>query len=164
VPGGEWAFDILIEEGYQYDSSLFPVRRSKGYGYPGAPRNPHWIERPDGRLFELPLTTLRVAGLNVPASGGAYFRIFPYALTNRAFRDCEMRGVPGVFYIHPWEIDPDQPRIRASLGARLRHYTGLHRTAAGLERLFAEFRFGAIAHHLFAPAASSHRQPCRPAN
>jgi polysaccharide deacetylase family protein (PEP-CTERM system associated) len=145
VPGTEWAFDVLLEEGYTYDSSLFPIRRSAHYGYPSAPCEPHWIERPSGRLYEMPLTTLRVGGLNVPASGGAYFRLLPYRVTQAAFAEHDARGVPAVFYIHPWELDPEQPRIAAPLGARVRHYSGLGRTVARLERLLAEFRFGAIA-------------------
>ena len=147
VPGFEWAFDVLIEEGYRYDSSLFPIRRSAAYGYPSAPREPHWIERPGGRLFELPLTTLRRAAWNFPASGGAYFRLFPYAVTRAALAECEMRGVPGVFYVHPWEVDPTQPRIPASITTRLRHYSGLHRTARRLQRLMEEHRFGAVANY-----------------
>jgi polysaccharide deacetylase family protein (PEP-CTERM system associated) len=148
VPGGEWAFDVLLEEGYRYDSSLFPIRRPDGYGYASAPRDPHWIDRPSGRLFELPLTTLRRGGLNLPASGGAYFRIFPYALTRAAFAQCEARGLPGMFYVHPWEVDPAQPRIRAPLPARLRHYTGLGRTAGRLDRLLSTYAFTSVARTL----------------
>ena len=144
VPGREWALDILIEQGYRYDSSFFPVRRSKGYGYPSSPRQPHWIERAAGRIYELPLTTLRRMGWNVPAAGGAYFRILPYELTRAAFLQSERRGAPGVFYVHPWEIDPRQPRIAAPLTSRLRHYSGLSRTAARLARILTEFRFGRI--------------------
>ena len=147
VPGREWAFDVLIEEGYRYDSSLFPIRRSSEYGYPSSPREPHWIERPGGRLFEVPLTTLRRAAWNFPASGGAYFRIFPYAVTSAALAECEMRGVPGVFYVHPWEVDPQQPRIDAPLMTRLRHYSGLERTTQRLQRLIQEYRFGAVANY-----------------
>jgi hypothetical protein len=113
---------------------------------------PHWIERPAGRLYELPLTTLRRAGWNLPAAGGAYFRILPYALTRAAFEDCEREGVSGMFYVHPWEVDPDQPRIRAPLGARLRHYTGLRRTMDRLDRLLGRFRFTSVAETL--PLAS----------
>jgi len=148
VPGGEWAFDVLLEEGYRYDSSLFPIRRPGGYGYASAPRDPHWIDRPSGRLFELPLTTLRRGGLNLPASGGAYFRIFPYAFTRAAFAQCEARGLPGMFYVHPWEVDPEQPRIRAPLTARLRHYTGLRRTAGRLDRLLSTYAFTSVARTL----------------
>jgi polysaccharide deacetylase family protein (PEP-CTERM system associated) len=141
VPGGEWAFDVLLEEGYRYDSSLFPVRRSQKYGYPGAPTAPHWIERPSGRLLELPMTVLRRLGQNIPAAGGGYFRIFPYAVTGAAFRDQDSRGVPGTFYLHPWEVDPEQPRIRGPLTSRLRHYTGLDRTVPRLERLLRSHAF-----------------------
>jgi polysaccharide deacetylase family protein (PEP-CTERM system associated) len=149
VPGREWAFDVLLEEGYQYDSSLFPIRRPGGYGYPDAPRAPHWINRPAGRLFELPLTTVRWLRWNLPASGGAYFRILPYAMTRAAFAESERRGVPGTFYVHPWEVDAGQPRLAAApLTARLRHYTGLTRTMGRLERLLGEFRFTSIGNRL----------------
>lgn len=144
VPGREWALDILVEEGYRYDSSLFPVWRP-GYGYPKGERDPHWLERRSGRLAEIPPATLRRSGLAIPAAGGAYFRILPYTLTRTALQECERRGAPGTFYVHPWEIDPDQPRLRVSLCTRLRHYTGLGRTWARLERLLGEFRFTTIA-------------------
>ncbi|HYU90745.1 MAG TPA: DUF3473 domain-containing protein, partial [Gemmatimonadales bacterium] len=144
VPGWEWALDVLLEEGHTYDSSLFPVRRP-GYGFPGGKRDPHWIERPGGRrLAEVPPATLRWGGLNVPAGGGGYFRLLPYALTQQALRNCEGRGVPGTFYIHPWEIDPDQPQLQVPWLTRVRHYGGLARTAARIERLLLEFRFVAI--------------------
>ena len=147
VPGLEWALDILLEEGYRYDSSLFPVRRP-GYGYGGGRRDPHQLMRPAGALDEFPPATVRWLGWTLPAAGGAYFRIFPYELVRRALRDCERRGVAGTFYIHPWEVDPEQPRLPGSVTARLRHYTGLRRTAARLERLLSEFRFGTIAERL----------------
>jgi polysaccharide deacetylase family protein (PEP-CTERM system associated) len=150
IPGREWAFDILLEEGYRYDSSLFPIRRPGGYGYPSAPRAPHRIERPAGCLFELPLATVRRLRWNFPAAGGAYFRILPYALTRTAFAESERSGVPGTFYVHPWELDPGQPRLVAPLSARLRHYTGLARTTRRLERLLGEFRFMSIGEHLAA--------------
>ncbi len=145
VPGREWALDILVEEGYRYDSSLFPIRRPGGYGYASAGRDPFVLERAAGKLDELPPATLRRLGVNLPAGGGAYFRILPYALVQNAFRYFEARGVPGTFYMHPWEIDPDQPRQQAKLSSRLRHYTGLSRTLPRLERLLSEFRFTAIA-------------------
>jgi polysaccharide deacetylase family protein (PEP-CTERM system associated) len=151
VPGREWALDILLEEGYRYDSSLFPVRRP-GYGYAAGGRDPHWLDRPAGRLAELPPATLRRLGVNLPAAGGAYFRIFPYALVRAALAEYGRRGVPGTFYLHPWEIDPEQPRLPVSWTARLRHYTGLSRTLPRLERLLSEFRFTAIADRFAAPA------------
>ena len=145
VPGLEWAFDVLIEEGYRYDSSLFPVRRSGGYGYPGAQRSQHRITRPAGTLLEFPLTTLRRFGVSIPAGGGAYFRILPYGLVHAAFSESERNGTPGTFYLHPWELDPEQPRVAAPWLSRARHYTGLRRTKPRLERLLSAFQFTAIA-------------------
>src|SRR3989475_5497503 len=133
VPGREWALDVLIEEGYRYDSSLFPVRRP-GYGYANGHPDPHWLERPVGRIAEVPPTTLRRWGTNVPAGGGAYFRLFPYAVVRAALRDCAHRGAPGTFYIHPWELDPDQPRIAVPWPTRVRHYGGVSSPAAPPER------------------------------
>jgi polysaccharide deacetylase family protein (PEP-CTERM system associated) len=150
VPGREWALDILVEEGYRYDSSLFPVRR-RGYGYPGGGRDPYWMKLPAGRLAELPPATLRRWGINIPAAGGAYFRLFPYALVRAALRDAARRGVPATFYVHPWEVDPEQPRLGVPWCARARHYGGLGRTLARLERLLSEFTFtsvtGSETHH-----------------
>jgi polysaccharide deacetylase family protein (PEP-CTERM system associated) len=143
VPGREWALDILIEEGYRYDSSLFPVQRP-GYGYPGGLPDPHWLERPSGRLAEIPPTTLHWCGLRLPAAGGAYFRLLPYGVVRAAFRQCDRRGVPGTFYIHPWELDPDQPRLDVSWLTGVRHYGGLRRTGPRLEQLLREFRFTAV--------------------
>ena len=154
VPGREWALDVLVEEGYGYDSSLYPIRRS-GYGFPGGSRDPHWLERPGGRLAELPPATLRLGPMNLPAGGGAYFRLFPYPLVRAALRDFEGRGVPGTFYIHPWEIDPEQPRLAVSWPTRIRHYGGLSRTVPRLRRLLAEFRFQSIARTL-----GLLREPC----
>ena len=144
VAGREWALDILIEEGYRYDSSLFPVRRP-GYGYAGGGRDPYLLKRAAGTLLEIPPTTLRVAGLNLPAAGGAYFRLLPYGLVRAGLRQAARRGVPGTFYIHPWEVDPGQPRLAVSAATRLRHYGALARTAPRLERLLGEFDFGSIA-------------------
>jgi polysaccharide deacetylase family protein (PEP-CTERM system associated) len=162
LPGGEWALDVLIEEGYQYDSSLFPVRRP-GYGYAGGPRDPHWLERPAGRLWEVPPVTLRVLGANLPAAGGAYFRLLPYALVRAALTQAAARGASGTFYIHPWEIDPDQPRFTAPWLTRVRHYGGLARTLPRLERLLSEFRFNSIASRLSAAQAQAARPAALPA-
>jgi polysaccharide deacetylase family protein (PEP-CTERM system associated) len=150
VPGFEWALDVLIEEGYRYDSSMFPIRRPGDYGYPDAAPEPHWLERPAGRLAEFPLATLRRFGLSIPAAGGAYFRVLPYGLVRAALNDCAHRNVPATFYIHPWELDPGQPRLAVPWLTRVRHYTGLERTQQRLERLLAEFRFTAIADSLAA--------------
>ena len=157
VPGREWALDLLIEEGYRYDSSLFPVLRP-GYGYPGGSPDPHWLDRSAGRLAEIPPATLQWCGVRLPAAGGAYFRLLPYTLVRVAFRQCERRGAPGTFYIHPWEVDPAQPRLAVSWLTRVRHYGGLRRTAQRLGRLLTEFRFTAIRDTVAALSA-----PARPA-
>ncbi len=143
VPGREWAFDVLIEEGYEYDSSLFPVNRSD-YGYPSAPPIAHVIERAGGRLCEFPLATTLWNGVRIPAAGGGYFRHFPYNIIQRAFREHGRSGMPAVFYIHPWEIDPEQPRLPVSLLTRVRHYRGLRNTEERLERLLGEFQFTSL--------------------
>lgn len=144
VRGCEWALDVLIEEGYRYDSSLFPIRRP-GYGYANGARDLHWIERPGGRLAEAPPATICLWGMRVPAGGGAYFRLLPYALVRSALREAERRGEPSTFYIHPWELDPGQPRLRVPMATRIRHYGGLAGTRSRLERLLTEFRFVTIA-------------------
>lgn len=143
VPGAEWAFDVLLEEGYRYDASLFPIRGHPTYGYPDAPPGPHWIRRPAGWLAEVPATTLTVAGQRLPASGGAYFRFFPYGYLRSAFRQAEDRGEPAVFYIHPWELDT-APDVRVPLRTRVRAFHGLDRTWPRLERLFRDFRFQTV--------------------
>ena len=147
IPGCEWAFDVLIEEGYQYDSSLFPIRRP-GYGYPAARRVPHVIQRQRGRLAEFPLATTSILAYRVPAAGGGYLRQFPYAVIRRAFQEATDRGEPATFYIHPWEIDPGQPRLPVSSLNRIRQYRGLDGALVRVERLLEEFRFGTIASHL----------------
>jgi polysaccharide deacetylase family protein (PEP-CTERM system associated) len=147
TPSNAWALDVLLEEGYSYDSSLMPITR-RGYGFPGGQRDPHWLERASGRLREIPPATLRTARFNLPAGGGAYFRLFPYSLIAAAFRQAERRGVPATFYIHPWEVDPEQPRMDVNMKTRVRHYGGLNHTVPRLRRLFNEFRFGPIADSL----------------
>jgi polysaccharide deacetylase family protein (PEP-CTERM system associated) len=143
----EWALDILLEEGYQYDSSLFPVSRN-GYGYKGGMRSPHWIRRDGGQLLEIPPATLRHLGLNIPAAGGAYFRLLPYGLIRAALVQAEQNETPATFYIHPWELDADQPRLRVPPLTKLRHYGGIGRTRARLDRLLEEFRFTSIAENI----------------
>lgn len=138
-----WALEILLEEGYEYDSSRMPVRRP-GLAPPGQSVRAHRVETPSGSILEIPVAPLQKAGILLPAGGGAYFRHLPYALTSAALRDAEARGRPGLFYIHPWELDPDQPRLPARPLARLRHYGGLSRTAPRLRRLLDEFRFGTM--------------------
>lgn len=162
VPGCEWAFDVLVEEGFSYDSSVFPIRRP-GYGYAGAPRIPHVMRRAAGELFEFPLATLRVAGLNMPSAGGGYLRHFPLAVVRRGLAQADAAGTPATFYLHPWEIDPDQPRVPASALTRLRHYRGLERTLPRLERLLGEFAFTNMRAHLDRIGRPSRTTPARSA-
>jgi len=147
IPGWEWAFDALIEAGYRYDSSLFPIRR-RGYGYPSAQRTPHVIQRPRGKLAEFPLATTKILSYPVPAAGGGYLRQFPLAVIRRAFREASKRGESATFYIHPWEIDPGQPRLPVSQLNRIRHYRGLDGALERIESLLEEFSFGTIASRL----------------
>lgn len=144
VRGTEWALDLLIEEGHLYDSSLFPVSRG-GYGYAGGKRDPHWIDRKSGRIAEIPPATLQVFGKTLPAAGGAYFRILPPQLVHAALRSSESRGVPGTFYIHPWEWDPGQPHLEVPVLTRVRHYGGQRGVFGRIERLLTAFDFGSIA-------------------
>lgn len=143
LPGMEWAFDILLETGHRYDSSVFPIRRP-GYGWPGAPTTPYDIVRPAGVLREYPMATLRRFGVRVPAAGGGYFRQFPYLVTRAAFAGARRRGERAMFYIHPWELDPGQPRVACDRLTAVRHYRGLDRTVPRLERLLADFEFGPV--------------------
>jgi len=143
-----WALDILAEEGFEYDSSIFPIRHDL-YGIPGAGRYPyHHTTSHGGRLLELPPATVRVRGRNFPAAGGGWFRILPLVYTKWAFRRFEKENRPLVFYLHPWEIDPEQPRIAAPLKSRLRHYTNLQGTLSRLEYLLQSRRFQSFREYL----------------
>lgn len=131
-----WAHQILAEEGYRYSSSVYPVRHDL-YGSPEAPRHAF---SPVPGLVEIPLTAVRLLCRNIPASGGGYFRLFPYRLSDWLLRRARQQGALPVFYLHPWEIDPGQPRPpRAPWRSRARHYLNLERTEARLRRLLAGF-------------------------
>ena len=134
-----WVHAVLAEEGYRYSSSVYPIRHDL-YGEPDAPRSPFC---PQPGFIEIPLTTVRIFGRNLPTAGGGYFRLLPYRLTRRALRKAgKDLGVPSIFYIHPWEIDPDQPRqSQAPLLSRFRHYLNLGRTEGRLRRLLHDFRW-----------------------
>jgi polysaccharide deacetylase family protein (PEP-CTERM system associated) len=145
VSASLWAFDILIEEGYQYDTSIFPIHHDR-YGIPDAPRHMHTIARQAGTLLEMPASTVRIGSVNLPIAGGGYFRLFPYQFTRWGIRRVNtVDRAPVMFYMHPWEIDPEQPRIAAGAATRWRHYGGLHRTAMRLRRLVGDFRFDTVA-------------------
>lgn len=147
TPDSQFAFDVLLEEGYVYDSSIFPIRRSN-YGWPGAPPIPHMRHCASGVLMEFPLATSVWGPFRIPAAGGGYFRQFPFSVAQRAFREHDAHGVPGVFYVHPWELDEEQPRIRVGPMSRIRHYRGLKGNQARLGRLLREFKFTSIAMRL----------------
>jgi polysaccharide deacetylase family protein (PEP-CTERM system associated) len=139
-----WALDILLDEGYQIDSSVFPVRHDT-YGIPEADPAPHVIHRPAGDIFEFPPAVRSKWFGNIPVAGGGYFRILPYRLTDHWLANVNRKeNRPFVFYIHPWEVDPEQPRLKSPWKSRLRHYRNLHTTQAKLDRLLQSFRFAAF--------------------
>ncbi len=140
-PRNPWAFDVLAEEGYRYSSSVYPVRHDL-YGAPDAPRFPY---RPTGGpLVEIPMTTVRLGGRNLPCAGGGYFRLMPYALFRTLLRRFNrMDAASGVFYFHPWEVDPGQPRIgAASRVSQFRHTVNLRAMHGRLEHLLRDFTWG----------------------
>ena len=139
-----WALDVLAEEGFEYDASIFPVRHDR-YGLPTAPRHTFRIQCPAGELVEAPGSTIRVAGVQIPVAGGGYFRQFPYAWTRWGIeRLNRVDGQPAVFYLHPWEIDPGQPRFPVDAVGRFRHYRNLHKTERRLRSLLRDFRFAPL--------------------
>ena len=144
-----WALDRLAALGLAYDSSIFPVRHDR-YGMPAFARTPVVLEPVAGsgrRIVELPLLTWRLFGHNLPAAGGGYLRQLPLWFTQNALRAMNRAGEPGVLYLHPWELDPGQPRAAPAVIGRighLRHYRNLDRTAARLERLVQEFEFAPL--------------------
>lgn len=153
-----WALDILGELGFTWDSSIFPVHHDR-YGIAGSPRQPYIINTHGGQqITEFPLTTASLLGQSIPAAGGGYFRQYPYALSRWLFNRASANStVPQIFYLHPWEIDPEQPRIPgASAFSRFRHYTNLHRCEARLKQLLADFNFTTVSNSLAntAPAAT----------
>ena len=139
-----WALDVLIEEGHLYDSSIFPIHHDR-YGIPDAPPLPHVIARSAGSIVEVPASTTRIGHLNVPVAGGGYFRLLPYAFTRWGIARLNAAGQPAMFYIHPWEIDPDQPRLATSRTTAWRHYANLDETLTRLEWLVQDFAFETVA-------------------
>ena len=143
VPGTEWAGEILAELGFDYDSSVHPIRHDL-YSNASAPREPHRIA--GGALLELPIATAQLGSSVLPIGGGGYMRILPYAYTHWGLtRFLRMEARPAVVYLHPWEIDPQQPRLRASAKSRFRQYTGLGSMESKLDNLLREFPFAPIA-------------------
>lgn len=136
-----WAFDCLSDAGIRYDSSIFPTRNML-YGYPDAPRFPHCVN--GGALHEFPLSTVRIAGVNVPIAGGFYLRALPYTLVRWGIRRLNREGQPAIMYMHPWELDLDQSYNDVTIRERITHYHGRRRLERKLHRLFTDFRFTSL--------------------
>jgi len=150
--GNLWAFDALVAAGYEYSSSIYPIKHDH-YGMPDSPR---FAYRVGAGLLEVPVTTLRLFNRNLPSSGGGYFRLLPYPLSRWMIGKVNREdGEPAVFYFHPWEIDPGQPRV-AGIDAktRFRHYVNIDRTEARLRQLLQDFRWGRMDHIFLAGAAA----------
>jgi peptidoglycan/xylan/chitin deacetylase (PgdA/CDA1 family) len=149
-----WALDILAEEGFQYDSSVYPIRHDR-YGIPNSERFPWVISCDNGsNLWEFPLSTLRIMRTNIPIAGGGYFRLFPYEFTRWAIRKLNQDGHPAIVYLHPWEIDPSQPRLKGSVISRFRQYNNLDKTEKRLKALLRDFDFVPIRTFLTALTSS----------
>jgi polysaccharide deacetylase family protein (PEP-CTERM system associated) len=152
-----WALDTLVEQGFRYDSSMFPIQHDV-YGTPDAPRVPFRVDTEAGPIAEFPMTTFRWMGdRNLPIGGGGYLRIFPFWVTRFGVRKAHENGVPLNTYVHPWEIDPAQPRLEGRMTSRLRHYTNLKHTANRLRKLsrmvsFTSFRDSGLVESILASA------------
>jgi polysaccharide deacetylase family protein (PEP-CTERM system associated) len=142
-----WALDILAEEGITLDSSIYPTHHDR-YGIPGTPLEPHRIDLPAGSLWEFPPPVWRLLGYPLPVGGGGYFRLYPYALTRLGLARINAAGRPFAVYLHPWELDRDQPRFRPGVLRAFRHYVNLHQTEERLMRLLHDFSFGTLSEAL----------------
>jgi polysaccharide deacetylase family protein (PEP-CTERM system associated) len=139
-----WALDILSEVGFEYDSSIFPVHHDR-YGIPDSPRFPYQLETPNGgHLVEFPLSTIKLFNYRLPVAGGGYFRLYPYWLSKAGLKQINRQQKSFIFYLHPWEIDPEQPRIEAGWLSRFRHYNNLDKCAPRLRQLMKSFHFGTV--------------------
>jgi len=139
-----WALDILCELGFMYDSSIFPIRHDR-YGIHDAELLPHKLKTPNGgEIVEFPLTTSSLFGIKMPAAGGGYFRLYPYAFSKFLLRRVEKANKPIVFYLHPWEIDHEQPRVKVSVLSTFRHYNNLGKCEQRLDKLLSQFSFGTM--------------------
>jgi polysaccharide deacetylase family protein (PEP-CTERM system associated) len=140
-----WAFDSLIKHNIRYDSSIFPINHDR-YGIPNGERFPHKIHRENGTtIIEFPLSTLRFGTWNFPIAGGGYMRLLPYWFLKFGIRHLNRQQRPAIIYLHPWELDPQQPRIsNLSHTTRIRHYLNLHSTANKLRKLIRDFEFAPI--------------------
>ena len=138
----QWALDILAETGFVYDSSIFPVRHDR-YGMPDTPEHPYKLKTPAGySIIEFPLSTAKIINYRLPIAGGGYFRLYPYWLSKAGLMQINRQQKPFIFYLHPWEIDTQQPRISASWFSRFRHYNNLDKCEPRLRKLMTDFQFG----------------------
>jgi polysaccharide deacetylase family protein (PEP-CTERM system associated) len=151
-----WALGILAEEGFVYDSSIFPILHDR-YGMPSADPCCHSLPTPAGPIWEVPPSTTLFVGVRVPIAGGGYFRLFPYWMLRRLLHKVADEGHPLVMYFHPWEIDPQQPRIPGPLLTMLRHYVNLDKAERRFIQLIKDFRFGSIC-EVIEPIAQELRQ------
>jgi len=138
-----WALEILIQEGFDTDSSIYPIRHDR-YGIPTAPPAPHLIHTPSGPIREFPGMVYQLGPLKIPVGGGGYLRLFPWQLTKHMLHSVRKQNRPLNVYVHPWEFDPTQPRIQASLKSRFRHYQNLKTTASKIRNILSEFRLGTM--------------------
>ncbi|MBN1128978.1 MAG: DUF3473 domain-containing protein [Chitinispirillaceae bacterium] len=138
-----WVFDVLVKYGIRYDSSIFPISFHPDYGVRDGVLS---IYKVTESLTEFPMSCFKCMGMTIPCCGGGYFRVFPYGLTRHGIRKCNREDRPVVFYLHPWEIDPGQPRITTiPWFKRFRHYFNLHKTEKRLDRLLSDFEFRTVA-------------------
>ena len=138
----KWALDILAESGFVYDSSIFPVRHDR-YGMPNTPEHPYRLKTPAGHsIIEFPLSTVKIVNYRLPIAGGGYFRLYPYWLSRMGLKQINRQQKQFIFYLHPWEIDPEQPKISAGWLSRFRHYNNLDKCEARLRNLMTDFEFG----------------------
>ncbi|MFO1052091.1 MAG: XrtA system polysaccharide deacetylase [Planctomycetota bacterium] len=158
TPHTMWAPRILAEEGYRLDSSIYPVAHPD-YGVPGAPARPYRLRTPGGELLEFPPLTWRVLGRKLPVGGGGYLRLFPLWFVERGLAQASREGWPGCVYLHPWEVDPDQPRVGVGGLRGFRHYVNLSRTLGKLDRLISRHRFAGLEGALSACASCATKCP-----
>ena len=142
-----WALDILMEEGFVYDSSLFPINHDKG-GMPDSKRYPFKLYRHKKSMWEFPLSTVRIMNKNIPFSGGGYFRLLPYSFIKWSIGSINGEGRPAVMYLHPWEFDPAQPKIKTDYLSMFRHYVNMSKTESKLKELLGDFRFKSVRDYL----------------
>ncbi len=144
----QWAWEILAELGFKYSSSIYPIKHDR-YGFSGMPRTAFSVNKDSAApIIEVPMSTVRLLGRNFPVAGGGYLRLFPYWFTRRSIISLHRENIPAVVYVHPWELDPDQPRIKCSWKKKWRHYTNIRTTERKLKSLLSEFEFQSMHDYL----------------